>query len=349
MKGLTFYGVRDLRYEEVPYPEIKNSTDAVVKVKAAGICGSDLARYRKLGPYVKGTVWGHEFSGDVVEIGSDVKNVKVGDRVVGAPVLPCFKCKECMCGRPYECDHSSVIGQYTGGCFAEYIRIPSINLVKMPDAMTYEEGALAEPSTVTLHALYVSDITMGDEIAVVGCGTIGLLAMQWARLFGAKTVYALDINDKKLVAAKEAGADVVINSKGKDVYEEIRKYTSEGVDIAFESSGNPIGVAQTLGLPKKSGEVIYIGVPYADVSIPRFYYERIVRCHLTVKGSFNNISAPFPGKEWTNAVKYFAEKAINIDPVITHRVPLKDGPEIFEKIMENKDDYGKVILYPEEK
>lgn len=348
MKGLAFYGVRDLRYEDVPDPKIEKATDAIVKVKAACICGSDIARYRKLGPYVPGTVWGHEFAGEVVEVGSAVENVKPGDRVVGAPVLPCFHCDECVSGRPYECDHSSVIGQYENGCFAEYIKIPGRNLVKMPDAMTYEEGALTEPSTVTLHALYLSGIQMGDEVAVVGCGSIGLLAMQWARLFGAKTIYAFDIDDKKLVAAKEAGADITINSKDVDVYEELRKYT-DGVDIAFEASGNPKGVAQTLGLPKKSGKVIYIGVPYADISIPRFYYERIVRCHLTVKGSFNNISAPFPGKEWTNAVACFGKKLVNVAPLITHKVPLSQGPAIFEQMMESRDGFGKVVLYPEQK
>ncbi len=345
MKGLAFYGIRDLRYEDVADPKIEKPTDTIVRVRAVGICGSDLSRYKKLGPYVPGTVWGHEFSGEVVEIGSAVTKVRVGDRVVGCPSLPCFTCQHCLSGKYYQCDNIPVIGAFQGGAYAEYIKMPAINLVKMPDVMTYEEGALVEPSTVVLHALYMSNIQMGDEVAVMGCGTIGLLAIQWARLFGAKTIYALDIDDKKLEAAKQIGVDVMINTMGKDVYEEIQKYT-EGVHVALEAAGNPIAVAQVLGLPRKGGTVVHIGVPYGDISTPRFYFERIIRCHLTVKGSFNCISAPFPGREWTNAVEYFGKKLINVEPLITHKLPLYEGPATFEKIMENRDGYGKVLLLP---
>ncbi|MGM9531500.1 galactitol-1-phosphate 5-dehydrogenase, partial [Intestinibacter sp.] len=276
MKALAFYDKRDLRYEEVRNPKIEKSTDVIVKVKAVGICGSDIARYRDLGPYIKGNVWGHEFSGEVVEVGSDVKNVAVGDRVVGSPAMVCHECEHCKGGEPARCETLSAIGALVPGAFAEYIKMPAVNLVKMNDEMTYEEGTLVEPATVVLHGLYKMDIQMGDEVAVMGCGNIGLMAIQWARAFGAKKIYAMDINDDKLQTAKEVGADVVINTMGKDVHDEIRKYCN-GVDLAIESAGNPITASQVLGLPKKGGRVLYLGIPYADVNSPRFYFEKILR------------------------------------------------------------------------
>lgn len=346
MKALTFYAKRDLRYEEVSNPIIEKGTDVIVKVKAVGICGSDIARYRSLGPYVPGTVWGHEFSGEVMEIGDEVKDFKPGDRVVGCPNLVCHECEHCKSGHPARCESLNTIGAYAPGAFAEYIKMPAINLVKMTENMTFEEGALVEPATVVIHGLYQTSIQMGHEVAVVGCGNIGLMAVQWAKAFGAKKVYAFDIDDNQLQIAREFGADVLINSSNIDFHEEIRKY-GDGVDLAIESAGNPYTAARVLGLPRKGGEVMYTGIPYADVPIPRFYFERIMRNELKAIGSWCTISAPYPGKEWVNAVEYIGNHKVDVTKMITHQVKLSEGPAVFEQIMENPKAFGKVMLYPE--
>lgn len=346
MKALAFYGIRDLRYEEVENPKIEKNTDAIVKVKAVGICGSDIARYRSLGPYVPGNVWGHEFSGEVVEIGSEVKHVKVGDRVVGSPAMVCHECQFCRSGEPARCENLSAIGALVPGAFAEFIKVPAINLVGMSKEMSYEEGTLVEPSTVVLRGLYHTKISMGSEVAVMGCGNIGLMAIQWARLFGAKKIYAFDISEEKLALAKQLGADVAINSSEGDVYALMQQY-SDGVDLAIESAGNPFTAARVLGLARKGGEVLYLGIPYGDVSAPRFYFEKILRNELTVKGSWSCVSGSYPGKEWMNAVDFIGRKQVNVAQIITHKVKLSEGPKIFEKIMENPQGFGKVLLYPE--
>lgn len=346
MKALAFYGKRDLRYEEVPAPAIENGTDVIVKVKAVGICGSDIARYRSLGPYVPGNVWGHEFSGEVVEVGNEVKRLQKGDCVVGCPNLVCHECEHCKSGHPARCESLNTIGAYVPGAFAEYIRMPEINLIKMTEGMTFEEGALVEPATVVIHGLYQTSIKMGHEVAVVGCGNIGLMAICWAKAFGAKKVYAFDIDDSQLAMAKEFGADVLINSSGIDFHDEIRKY-GNGVDLAVESAGNPYTAARVLGLPHKGGEVLYTGIPYADVPVPRFYFERIMRNELRAIGSWCTISAPYPGKEWENAVEYIGSHKVEVTKMITHRLKLSEGPEVLEKIMENPKGFGKVMLYPE--
>lgn len=346
MKALTFYAKRDLRYEEVPNPVIEKGNEVIIKVKAVGICGSDIARYRNLGPYIPGNVWGHEFAGEVVEVGSEVTSVKPGDRVVGCPNMVCHECEHCKGGHPARCESLHTIGAKVPGAFAEYIKMPEINLIKMTDNMTYEEGALVEPATVAIHGLYQTKIKMGYEVAVVGCGNIGLMCIQWAKAFGAKKVYALDIDDSQLKMAKEFGADVLINTTDVDFHDEIRKY-GKGVDLAIESAGNPYTAARVLGLPHKGGEVVYMGIPYGDVPVPRFYFEKIMRNELNIIGSWCTVSAPYPGKEWANAVEYIGEKKVQVTGMITHQAKLSEGPAIFEQIMENPKAFGKVLLYPE--
>ena len=161
MKALRFYDVQDLRYEDAPDPVIEKPDDVIVKVKAVGICGSDIARYRNLGPYVPGNVWGHEFCGEVVEVGEGVKNLKPGDRVVGCPNMVCHECEYCKSGHPSRCENLNTIGAYVPGAYAEYIKLPEINFVKMADSMSYEQGALVEPATVAIHGLYQTSIKMG--------------------------------------------------------------------------------------------------------------------------------------------------------------------------------------------
>lgn len=345
MKGLAFYDIQDLRYEEVADPKIEKPDDIIIKVKAAGICGSDYARYRKLGPYIPGTVWGHEFAGEIVEVGEEPHGHYVGERVAACPSIVCGTCHYCQIADFAKCENLYAIGSLKNGGFAEYAKMPAQNLVHLPDNVSYEEGALIEPSTVALHALFKTNIKMGDEIAVVGCGTIGEMLIHWAKLFGVK-VYAFDINDDKLREAKELGADVVINTLNIEPCEALAEYT-HGVDIAFESAGNPITAGQVLSLPKKGGEVVYVGLPYGDVNMPRNYFEKITRNELHVKGAFGVVSAPFPGKEWTTATEALARNAVNIKSVISHRAKLSEGPEILDDIMENPSGYRKVMLFPE--
>ena len=347
MKALRFYGIQDLRYEDAPDPVLENADDVIIKVKAAGICSSDISRYRSLGPYIPGNVWGHEFSGEVVEAGSEVTDFKTGDRVVGCPNMVCHKCKYCLSGHPARCENLHTIGAKVPGCFGEYIKLPARNLIKMADSMTFEEGALVEPATVSLHGLYRSRIGLGYEVAFVGCGNLGLIGMQWCKAFGAKTIYALDVNDRKLQIAKECGADVLINTNGRDFQEALHEYT-DGVDLAIECAGNAFTAAHVLGLPRKGGEVVYLGIPYADVPVPRGYFECIMRRELDVHGSWCTISSPYPGQEWRNAVEYIGSHRIHVTQLISHQLNMSQGPEVFKQILANPMDFGKVILYPEE-
>lgn len=350
LKALNLYGVQDLRYEEnTPKPVIENSDDVIIKVKSVGICGSDTSRYKKLGPYVEGMTFGHEFAGEVAEVGPSVTKVKVGDRVAGCPAFVCGECEYCCSGEPARCKKLTVIGARHPGAYAEYTKLPETHVILLPDNVDYDTAVLIEPSSVVTHGFYRTSIQPGAEVAIMGVGSIGLLSVQWAKIFGAKKVYAIDIDDKKLVIAKKLGADVTINSLKKPAHEQILEHTNGcGVDLAVESAGSPITTAQVFALPRKGGEIVFMGIPYADISIERFFFEKIVRNELTVYGSWNAVSSPFPGQEWSSTVHYMSTGQIKSEPMISHKLSLKEGPDAFEKIINRELDSVKVIFHPEE-
>lgn len=348
MKSLKLYGIQDIRFEQAEKPTIENDDDVIVKVKAVGICGSDISRYAKLGPYIEGMIFGHEFSGEVAEVGPAVKNIRVGDRVAGCPTFYCGECHSCQKGELARCEKLTVIGARHPGAFAEYVALPEENIIPIPDNVDFDTASMIEPSAVVVHGFKRTTMQPGAEVAVMGCGNIGLLAIQWAKVFGAKKVYAIDIDDEKLAVAKEVGADVLINSLEKPANEQIAEHTNgQGVDVAIESAGSPITSAQVFALPKKGGEVVFLGIPYGDVNVERFYFEKIVRNELTVLGSWNAISAPFPGDEWTTTVHYMSTGQINVKPIITHRLQLEQGQDTFKKIINREESFGKVLFYPE--
>lgn len=353
MESLKLYGKSDLRFEEAEKPIIRKANEVIVEVKAVGICGSDLSRYKKLGPYIPGMIWGHEFSGIISEIGEDVNEVKVGDRVATCPALVCEdleveECYYCKKSEYARCLNLTVVGAKHPGGFAEYVALPEKNVLKLPDSVDFESAAMIEPSAVVAHGLFKSNAKAGDDLVVVGCGNIGLLTIKWAQVMGFDKIIALDINDAALKSAKETGATHTINTLKVDPLEELAKITNHlGAQCVVESAGSPITSAQVFAYAKKGGDVIFMGIPYADVNIERFYFEQIVRKELNVIGSWNAISAPFPGDEWSATIKALSSGKIEFKSMISHRLSLSDGPSIFEEITNNRDkNFGKVMFYP---
>ena len=348
MKTLNLHGVQDIRFEDSPEPVIQHPDDVIIQVKAVGICGSDISRYKKLGPYVKGMTFGHEFSGEVKETGAGVKGIKAGDHVAACPTFVCGECEGCRSGVPSQCEKLTVMGARHPGAYAEYVKLPANHLLPLPDHVDFDTAAFVEPSSVVAHGFYRSNIRPGDEVAITGVGSIGLLAVQWAKIFGAKKVYAIDIDDKKLKIAKKLGADVLVHSLKHPPHEQIMEHTrGRGVDVVVETAGSPVTSAQVLALPGKGGKVVFMGIPYEDVHMDRFYFEKIVRNELIIYGSWNAVSAPFPGKEWTSTLHYMSTGQIHVQPIISHRLALSEGPNVFKKIINKEMDYAKILFYPE--
>ena len=341
MKALVVEGVKQFTYKDVPMPVLKDD-EVLVRVRACGICGSDISRVLSDGAHGYPIIVGHEFSGEVAAIGMGVKNVTVGKRVTAAPLIPCRVCDACEEGHPAMCMHYSFIGSRQSGAMAEYVAVPARNIVPIADSVTYEQAACIEPLTVALHGVErVGTLRSGTSAVVYGCGTIGMLTLECLKAKGIERVYAIDIDPYKLAMAKDLGAYMTLNSAQIDV----RAYFRERglVDYAFETAGVPFLQAQILELVKKKGTVVYIGTAHGDVTLPGGTFERILRGELHVTGSWMNFSAPFPGAEWTAAAEYLAAGKVRVDPLITHRFALSDGMRAFETLTNRTSNAVKVM------
>lgn len=345
MKALNLYGRQDVRYQDIPAPEIEHADDVLIKVKVAGICGSDISRFGKIGPYKPGMTWGHEFSGVVAEIGANVTSLRVGDPVTACNCFPCFICPACQQGAYAQCAELKVLGGQYNGAFAEFIRVPARNVVTLPVGMDFDTACFIEPTSVAIRGLNHLDIKVGDSVAIVGCGTIGLLALQLARLSGARQIIALDTTDQKLTVAAQTGATTTLNVTQAAYLEQFTAETGgTGVDIVIESSGNAAGISGAMALARKGGTVLLLGIPYGDVAFPRGNFENIIRNELKVLGSWNSISAPFPGREWETAINCLCDEKIDVSPLISQRVPLEDVPALLPQLYQREVFFVKTLI-----
>ncbi|AJH01813.2 galactitol-1-phosphate 5-dehydrogenase [Clostridium beijerinckii] len=340
MKALIIEDVKKLLYKDIEIPKVEKDK-VLIKVKACGICGSDVPRARDGAVHSFPQVVGHEFSGDIVEIGSEVEGYKVGDRVTAAPLIPCRKCENCEKGKPAMCTNYSFIGSREQGAMAEYVAVPSRNLIKLADNVTYEQGACIEPITVALHGVERVNIISGKKAIVYGCGTIGILLMQCLKAKGIEKIYVIDIDDFKLSIAKELGAYEVINPLKIGVKEYFYKHGK--VDYVFETAGVNFIQSEVLNLVDRLGSVVYVGTAHKDVIIDYKTFENILRGELNVTGSWMSYSAPFPGSEWKAAVEYLESGKINVDKIITHRFKLEDGYRAFEAMLSKEENSIKVM------
>ncbi|RPH29096.1 galactitol-1-phosphate 5-dehydrogenase [Buttiauxella warmboldiae] len=345
MKALNLYSKQDVRFEDVDIPEIESPDEILIKVKVAGICGSDISRFGKLGSYQPGLTWGHEFSGVVAKRGDAVSSIDIGDRVTACNCFPCNECNYCKKGMYSRCNNLRVLGGHKKGAFAEFIKVPVANVVKIPSTMDFETASFIEPSSVVAHGYNQLKIKKGSSIAVVGCGTIGLLAVQWAKIYGASEVFAFDTDTGKLDIALQTGAHHGICAN-KDNYLQYFMAMTEnaGVDVVIECSGSAVGISTALMLAKKGGTVLLLGIPYGDVSFPRESFEKIIRNELTVAGSWNSLSAPFPGDEWRTSLHYLSSGDINVKPLITRRIAMAEAPSVFPKLYNREEFFVKVLI-----
>ncbi|MFW6278742.1 MAG: galactitol-1-phosphate 5-dehydrogenase [Bacillota bacterium] len=343
MKAAVLHGKNDIRYEETKTPEVERD-EILVKVKFTGICGSDMPRVLAEAAHYYPIVLGHEFSGEVVETGAGVTEVVPGDRISGAPLVPCHQCIDCLQGNYAQCSNYSFIGSRQAGSWAEYVKIPATNAVVLPGGVNYKEGAFFEPTTVGLHALEVMNFRGGTDVAIIGVGTIGLLALQCAKILGAKRIFAFDIDQDRLAVAQEYGADFCINTAEKGFRDNIEELTDKrGFPVVIECAGVEFTEKLSLEMGGNKGQVMFIGTPAKEISLAPREFEHINRKELTVRGSWMSYSAPFPGREWDLAGYYFAKGLIEVDHLIDRILPLSDIKEAFTDIEAGKVQ-GKVLL-----
>lgn len=348
MKAAVLHAKGDLRYEDYPNP-VAGAGEVLVKVKATGICGSDIPRVNSGTAHYFPIVLGHEFSGEVVEIGEGVTTLKPGDRVSGAPLLPCMECNDCQQGNYALCKSYSFIGSREQGSFAEYVKIPERNAVKFDSNVSFEQGAFFEPSTVALHGLWCADYRGGKDVAILGGGTIGLFTAQWARIFGARRVFVFDIDNDRLALAKKLGADFTINTLDQGFKEKAMELTDgKGFGFVYETAGVDVTEKLAFEFAGNKSSVCFIGTPTRDITFTPRLFENINRKEFKLTGSWMSYSAPFPGSEWKDTAYYFSTGALKFDEsLIFKKLPMSKAAEAFDMYKTPGMVKGKILLFNE--
>ncbi|MDY3249485.1 MAG: galactitol-1-phosphate 5-dehydrogenase [Candidatus Choladocola sp.] len=345
MKAGVVHAREDIRYEDIERP-VPKAGEILVKVKYTGICGSDIPRVNGDACHFFPNVLGHEFSGTVVETGEGVTSLKAGDRVAGVPLVPCMKCEDCQKGNYSLCKHYSFVGSRQFGSFAEYVVVPERNAVKFDDEVSFEQGAFFEPATVALHGLERNDFQGGKTVAILGGGTIGLLTMQWAKIFGAKKVVVFDIVKERLDLAVRLGADGTVNTMDADYKEQVKAITDgRGFDYVYETAGNTITIKMAFELAANKAQVCCIGTPTKELTFSVAEWENLNRKEFKLTGSWMSYSAPFPGHEWELTAHYFKTGQLKFDEsFIFRKIPLSQIDSAFEMYKTPGLVKGKILI-----
>lgn len=331
----------EVKQAAVPVPK---KDEALVKVYCIGVCGSDVHYYEhgKIGRYEvkEPIILGHELAGEVVGIGDDVTNVSVGDRVAVEPGVTCGRCEYCKSGRYNLCpDVVFMATPPVDGAWAEYVVIRSDFLFKIPDEMSYEEGALLEPLSVGIHAMKRGKATMDDRLFVSGLGPIGLLAIQAAKMFGITEIYASDVVSFRRQLAKKLGVTAVFDPIHDDILERISTLTEQkGVNLVVETSGNGKAISDTVKIVNRGGRVVLIGLPTSD-SISLNVNE-LIDGEIDVLGVFRYANT------YPIAIQALKSSKIDIEDIITHKFSLNDIKDAVELARTQKDTSVKVMIYP---
>ena len=345
MKAGVVHGIEDIRYEDIETPKVEPGK-VLVKIKYTGICGQDIPRVNQGTAHYTPIVLGHEFSGTVAEVGEGVTSVKAGDRVAGIPLVPCMKCEDCQKGNYSLCKHYDFIGSHSFGSYAEYVAVPEKNVVKFSDDVSFEQGAFFEPATVALHGLERTGYQGGKTVAILGGGTIGLLTMQWAKIFGAKKIVVFDIAEERLELAKRLGADAGINTLLENFMADAKALSDgKGYDYVFETAGNTITMKMAYELAANKAEICFIGTPTKELSFTVKEWENMNRKEFKLTGSWMSYSAPFPGHEWDLVAHYFATGDLKLDEsFIFKKIPLSQIDTAFAMYKTPGMVKGKILI-----
>ncbi|MEV5712078.1 galactitol-1-phosphate 5-dehydrogenase [Actinoallomurus sp. NPDC052274] len=342
MRAAVLHAPGDIRVEEVPRPE-PGPGEALVKVAACGVCGSDIARMLSAGAHRMPIICGHEFAGVVVATGPGVDGVAEGDLVSVPPLIPCFACDPCRQGKFSLCADYDYFGSRRDGAYAEYVTVPSSNLFRVDGRVAPEAAAMIDPAAIALHAIWRTRLGIGQRVAVIGAGPIGLFAVQWARLAGASEVLAVDVNDQKVAMAREAGASQTATGA-----EEARDLAGDGYHVVIESAGNPATVDLAAALCARHGEAAFIGIPHAPVEFAKSTFNTFLRREISLHGAWNSFSAPFPGDEWRATADAMAAGSLRWKFMITHELGLDALPETMRRLGERSIFSSKVLFRPGE-
>jgi len=324
-------------FREVKKPVVSDS-EVLIKVKRIGICGSDIKAYYGKHPYIKcPIVQGHEFSGLIVDRGKAVRSLHLKDRVTVRPQLVCGQCYLCQQGNYHICNELKVIGCQAEGAAQEYIKVDESLAVKLPEGISYEEGAMVEPVAVAVHALSRAGRVRGRKVLVLGAGTIGNLAAQVAKALGAKSVAITDLSDYRLKLARECGIDHTINVNQVDLPSFLEKsFGKNKADFIFECVGEAETINQAINLARKGSDIIVVGVfdekPRLDVGLVQDRELRLIG------------SLMYKREDYTRAIKLMQSKKIRLLPLMSRTFSFRDYPDAYKFIEKSRDKVMKIFI-----
>ena len=305
----------------------RKAGEALVRIKACGICGSDVPRVFADKSYFYPIVLGHEFSGLVEE--SD-NQALIGKKVCIFPILPCMECEFCKQEQYANCKNYDYYGSRRDGGMQDWLCVKEENLILLPDGVSYEAGAMAEPTAVCLHAVKKAKIESGESVLVYGAGTIGVLCGMWAKSFGASNVYFVDIDEQKIKMAEALGFE---------------RYEGQEVDVAIEASGASVCLSGCFSNVRAFGRVVIVGNPGGDMQIAKAEYSHILRKQLTIFGSWNSDFST-KNNDWADSLQAIGEGKIAPECLITHKFTFAEGEKAFE-VIKNREFYNKIMLVAE--
>ena len=341
MRVAMYYNNEDLRIEEMPVPRI-GPGELLVRIEASGICGSDVMEWYRIRKAP--LVLGHEIAGEIVEVGPGISAYKKGDRVVASHHVPCNTCRYCLRGHHTVCDTLRQT-RFDPGGFAEYVRLPAINVdrgvYRVPPGVSWEAASLTEPLACVVRGQRMAGVGIGDTVAVVGSGIAGLLHVLSARAGGATKIFAIDIEEKRLSEARRLGADTVIHGKENPAGQMKDKNNGLLADKVLLCTGAESAVQQALELVERGGCVLFFAPTEPGVTIPLSVNDVFFGNDVTLTTSY----AGSPADHWT-ALDLIGSRRVPVEALISHRLPLSEIKQGFDLVSKAKDCL-KVIIEPQ--
>ena len=326
-----------IEFRDIPIPELEKN-DVLIKMMRIGVCGSDIHVYHGKHPYTDYPITqGHEVSGKIEKIGSNVKNLKTGDKVTILPQEVCNQCYSCTHGRNHICDNLKVMGFQTTGAGSEFFAIDTEKVIKLPENMTYEQGAMIEPCAVAVHAVSRGGDISGFNLLVLGAGPIGNLVGQAAKALGAKAVMITDLSDFRLGIAKAVGIDFTINPTKQNMTEEILDaFGPDKADLIIECVGANETIDVAIENARKGSAIILVGVfgdkPTVDLG---FVQDRELRLIGTLM---------YQANDYIKAIELVDNKKMILEPLMTMHFPFEDYDKAYKYIDDKKDKVMKVFI-----
>lgn len=346
MKACVLYGIGDIQFENVREPRPAEG-EVIVKVKSAGICGSDIPRVYQTGTYHFPTIPGHEFSGVVTDVGIGVNPEWKGKRVGVFPLIPCRACTSCKQMQYEMCRHYGYLGSRQDGGFAEYVAVPEWNLMELPEDVSCEEAAMMEPMAVAVHALKRAQPDKDSVCVICGLGTIGMLLLMFLKNMGVRGVLAVGNKDFQKRTALKLGLeeDCYCDSRTENVSEWIMEHTDHrGADTFFECVGKNETVSLAVDLTAPAGKVMLVGNPASDMVLKKAVYWKILRSQLTVLGTWNSSFMHSMEDDWHYVMERLQNHRIHPKELVTHRFPLERLSDGLALMRDKSEASGKIMI-----